>query len=140
MNDCGIEQELDPVTKKYALPNCLPMGPYNLLPGAATAALADDGDRHGCLAWLARRDAGTVAYVSFGTVAKLPPDELRELASGLEDSGAPTPGSSCRGRRRPPCCGTRLWVRSSRTPAGGLSPRAWPAACPWPAARSSATS
>lgn len=74
-----------------ALPNCLPMGPYHLLPGAAAAAaaLADDGDRHGCLAWLARRDAGTVAYVSFGTVAALPPDELRELASGLEDSGAP---------------------------------------------------
>jgi hypothetical protein len=30
----------------------------------------------------------------------------------------PTPGSSCRGRRRPPCCGTRPWARSSRTPAG----------------------
>ncbi|CAD6217248.1 unnamed protein product [Miscanthus lutarioriparius] len=68
-----------------ALPNSLPIGPYHLLPGAAAPA----DDPHGCLAWLAQRPAGTVAYVSFGTVAALPPDELRELASGLEASGAP---------------------------------------------------
>ncbi|KAL6657622.1 hypothetical protein ACP70R_005402 [Stipagrostis hirtigluma subsp. patula] len=69
-----------------ALPNCLPLGPYHLLPGAAPPA---DDDPHGCLAWLARHPAGAVAYVSFGTVAALPPDELRELAAGLEASGAP---------------------------------------------------
>lgn len=71
-----------------ALPNCLPIGPYHLLPGAA-ATQANDDDPHGCLAWLARRPAGSVAYVSFGTVAAPPPDELRELAAGLEASGAP---------------------------------------------------
>uniref|UniRef100_A0A0E0LH56 Glycosyltransferase n=1 Tax=Oryza punctata TaxID=4537 RepID=A0A0E0LH56_ORYPU len=72
-----------------ALPNCLPIGPYHLLPGAAVAAPNDDDDPHGCLAWLANRPAGSVAYVSFGTVAAPPPDELRELAAGLEASGAP---------------------------------------------------
>ncbi|KAL6856290.1 hypothetical protein ACP4OV_019092 [Aristida adscensionis] len=71
-----------------ALPNSLPFGPYHLLPGAAAAAPADD-DPNGCLPWLARHPAGTVAYVSFGTIAALPPDELRELAAGLEASGAP---------------------------------------------------
>ncbi|KAL6856297.1 hypothetical protein ACP4OV_019099 [Aristida adscensionis] len=71
-----------------ALPNSLPLGPYHLLPGAAAAAPGDD-DRHGCLAWLARHPAGAVAYVSFGTVASLPPEELRELAAGLEASGSP---------------------------------------------------
>ncbi|KAL5205483.1 hypothetical protein ABZP36_033692 [Zizania latifolia] len=68
-----------------ALPNCLPIGPYFLLPG--TSAAADD--THGCLAWLDGRPACSVAYVCFGTVASLPPDELRELASGLEATGAP---------------------------------------------------
>ncbi|KAF0909171.1 hypothetical protein E2562_032220 [Oryza meyeriana var. granulata] len=74
-----------------ALPNCLPIGPYHLLPGstAAAGAPADDDDPHGCLAWLANRPANSVAYVSFGTVAAPPPDELRELATGLEASGAP---------------------------------------------------
>jgi len=33
--------------------------------------------------------ARSVAYVSFGTVALPCPDELRELAAGLESSGAP---------------------------------------------------
>ncbi|XP_040381772.1 anthocyanidin 3-O-glucosyltransferase-like [Oryza brachyantha] len=72
-----------------ALPNCLPIGPYHFLPGAAVALAPDDDDPHGCLAWLADRPACSVAYVSFGTVAAPPPDELRELACGLEATGAP---------------------------------------------------
>ncbi|KAF8668663.1 hypothetical protein HU200_051842 [Digitaria exilis] len=74
-----------------ALPaTCLPIsiGPYHLLPGAATAAPPAQ-DPHGCLDWLARHPARAVAYVSFGTVATPQPDELRELAYGLEASGAP---------------------------------------------------
>jgi hypothetical protein len=71
-----------------ALPKCLPIavGPIHLLPGAAAPTAEDP---HGCLDWLARHPAGAVAYVSFGTVAAPPPDELRELAYGLEASGAP---------------------------------------------------
>lgn len=67
------------------LPNSLPIGPFHLIPGATAHA----EDPHGCLAWLDGRRSGTVVYVSFGTVAVPPPDELRELASGLESSGAP---------------------------------------------------
>lgn len=69
------------------LTNALPMGPFHLLPGATVVQAAED--RHGCLAWLDGRPSGTVVYVSFGTVAVPPPDELRELASGIEASGAP---------------------------------------------------
>ncbi|KAF0902012.1 hypothetical protein E2562_011838 [Oryza meyeriana var. granulata] len=84
---------LDPPTVTAALnavlPNCLPLGPYHLLaPATDTTAPADD-EPNGCLAWLDRRAPRTVAYVSFGTVASPRPDELRELAAGLEASGAP---------------------------------------------------
>ncbi|CAN6300411.1 unnamed protein product [Urochloa humidicola] len=69
------------------LPTCLPLGPYHLLlPTDSSAAAADP---HGCLAWLDRHPARAVAYVSFGTVASPRGDELRELAAGLEASGAP---------------------------------------------------
>ncbi|RLM54605.1 hypothetical protein C2845_PM10G05090 [Panicum miliaceum] len=86
---------LDPpdVTAALAetLPNCLPLGPYHLLlPKDTTDAAAPAaGDPHGCLAWLDAHPARSVAYVSFGTVASPRPDELRELAAGLESSGAP---------------------------------------------------
>ncbi|KAM0884955.1 hypothetical protein ACQ4PT_030655 [Festuca glaucescens] len=72
------------------LPNCLPLGPYHLLPGAESKSTDETpSDPHGCLAWLDRQPARSVAYVSFGTVASPRPDELRELAAGLEASGAP---------------------------------------------------
>nr|P14726.1 RecName: Full=Anthocyanidin 3-O-glucosyltransferase; AltName: Full=Bronze-1; AltName: Full=Flavonol 3-O-glucosyltransferase; AltName: Full=UDP-glucose flavonoid 3-O-glucosyltransferase [Hordeum vulgare]CAA33729.1 UDPglucose flavonol 3,0 glucosyl transferase [Hordeum vulgare subsp. vulgare] len=73
------------------LPNCLPLGPYHLLPGAEPTADTNEApaDPHGCLAWLDRRPARSVAYVSFGTNATARPDELQELAAGLEASGAP---------------------------------------------------
>ena len=82
---------LDPpeVTAALAeiLPNCLPFGPYHLLLPKDDGV--DTADPHGCLAWLDRHPARGVAYVSFGTVASPRPDELRELAAGLESSGSP---------------------------------------------------
>ncbi|CAN6241948.1 unnamed protein product [Urochloa humidicola] len=73
-----------------AIPNSLAIGPYHLLPDA-TAADAEAGDPHGCLAWLDRQPDRSVVYVSFGTVAAPPPDELCELAAGLEAGGASAP-------------------------------------------------
>ncbi|CAO2042072.1 unnamed protein product [Urochloa humidicola] len=70
-----------------AIPNGLAIGPYHFLPGAAGDAAA--GDPHGCIAWLDRQPDRSVVYVSFGTIAAPPPDELRELAAGLEAAGAP---------------------------------------------------
>lgn len=71
------------------LPNPLLLGPYHLLPAAQPAQDETPSDPHGCLAWLDRHPARTVVYIGFGTVAALRPEELRELAAGLETTGAP---------------------------------------------------
>jgi anthocyanidin 3-O-glucosyltransferase len=80
----------DDVTAALAaeLPECLPVGPFHLLP-----VTGDDteGDPYGCLAWLDSQPARAVVYVSFGTIisAWTRPEELHELAAGMEASGAP---------------------------------------------------
>ncbi|CAM0958977.1 unnamed protein product [Alopecurus aequalis] len=74
------------------LPSCLTVGPFHLLPG--TESPDTDGapaDPYGCLAWLDGHPARAVAYVSFGTIAleMTAPEELCELAYGLEAAGKP---------------------------------------------------
>jgi scopoletin glucosyltransferase len=44
-------------------------------------------DAEGCLRWLDCKPACSVVYVSFGTLAHFSPDEMRELARGLDLSG-----------------------------------------------------
>ncbi|WVZ69523.1 hypothetical protein U9M48_018296 [Paspalum notatum var. saurae] len=51
----------------------------------ANNGLSPDAD--GCLRWLDARPAGSVVYVSFGTLSHFSPPELRELARGLDLSG-----------------------------------------------------
>ncbi|XVF30439.1 hypothetical protein REPUB_Repub16aG0057600 [Reevesia pubescens] len=46
-------------------------------------------DSHGCLAWLDKQKPETVAYISFGSVATPPPNELVALAEALEASRVP---------------------------------------------------
>ncbi|XP_048540126.1 anthocyanin 3'-O-beta-glucosyltransferase-like [Triticum urartu] len=41
----------------------------------------------GCLLWLDAKPAGSVAYVAFGTQTSFSPEQLRELARGLDLSG-----------------------------------------------------
>jgi scopoletin glucosyltransferase len=45
-------------------------------------------DAEGCLRWLDSKPAGSVVYVSFGTLTHFSLDEMRELARGLDLSGA----------------------------------------------------
>ncbi|XP_047061243.1 scopoletin glucosyltransferase-like isoform X2 [Lolium rigidum] len=45
-------------------------------------ALSPDAD--GCLRWLDGKPAGSVVYVSFGTLSNFSPDELRQVARGLD--------------------------------------------------------
>ncbi|KAM0918699.1 hypothetical protein ACQ4PT_008678 [Festuca glaucescens] len=52
---------------------------HELEPDNALSLEAD-----GCLLWLDAKPAGSVVYVSFGTLANFSPDELRELARGLD--------------------------------------------------------
>ncbi len=46
-------------------------------------------DATGCLAWLDQKKPSSVAYISFGTLAPLPPNEFVSLAEALEASGVP---------------------------------------------------
>lgn len=48
-----------------------------------------DSDATGCLSWLDEQRVLSVAYISFGTVATPPPNELIALAEALEESGIP---------------------------------------------------
>ncbi|KDP35970.1 hypothetical protein JCGZ_09942 [Jatropha curcas] len=46
-------------------------------------------DATGCLSWLDTQKTMSVAYISFGTVVGIPPNEIRELANALEESKMP---------------------------------------------------
>ncbi|KAA8535493.1 hypothetical protein F0562_030496 [Nyssa sinensis] len=81
-------EELDPaITKdlKSKFPYFLNVGPFNL----TSPPLSSNLDEHGCIPWLDKQKAASVAYIAFGTVATLPPHELVALAEALETSGTP---------------------------------------------------
>ncbi|VAH99060.1 unnamed protein product [Triticum turgidum subsp. durum] len=54
---------------------------------AGRGASAPSPDADGCVRWLDAKPAGSVVYVSFGTLASFSPAELRQLARGLDLSG-----------------------------------------------------
>ncbi|XP_048568313.1 scopoletin glucosyltransferase-like [Triticum urartu] len=53
--------------------------------GAVAGALSPDAA--GCLRWLDAKTASSVVYVSFGTMTNFSPEQMRELARGLDLSG-----------------------------------------------------
>jgi hydroquinone glucosyltransferase len=66
-------------------PPVYPVGPITRRP-ATTAA--DDGDASGCVEWLDAQPERSVLFVSFGSGGALSAAQTRELARGLELSGA----------------------------------------------------
>ncbi|KAJ4847912.1 hypothetical protein Tsubulata_011746 [Turnera subulata] len=50
---------------------------------------SSDTDASGCLSWLDTQKPLSVAYISFGTVASVPPEEINELAEALEECKVP---------------------------------------------------
>ncbi|CAI9098570.1 OLC1v1035240C1 [Oldenlandia corymbosa var. corymbosa] len=46
-------------------------------------------DELGCLSWLDSRETASVAYISFGTFLRPPPDELLALAEAIEEKQIP---------------------------------------------------
>lgn len=85
INSC---EELHPTIthdlKTKLPPKVLCVGPYNLMfPSSSSTPSLDESN---CLVWLDQQEANSVAYVSFGSVARPSPSEIFALAQGLEAS------------------------------------------------------
>nr|QTU90759.1 flavonoid 3-O-galactosyltransferase [Epimedium koreanum] len=65
---------------------CLPIGPLTFL--SPPSSDPTNGPT-GCISWLDSHEQETVAYISFGTFATPPPNELAALAEAVEDSNTP---------------------------------------------------
>ncbi|XP_059636915.1 anthocyanidin 3-O-galactosyltransferase F3GT1-like [Cornus florida] len=81
-------EDLDPTLikdLKSKFPKFLNVGPFNL----TSPPPRSNTDEHGCLAWLDKQKAKSVAYIGFGTVATPSPKEIVALAEALEASGTP---------------------------------------------------
>ncbi|KAL0383519.1 UNVERIFIED_CONTAM: Zeatin O-glucosyltransferase [Sesamum calycinum] len=59
------------------------IGPFNPL---EPTGKRPDGPRHECLKWLDKQEPKSVLLVSFGTTTSLPDEQIKELATGLEES------------------------------------------------------
>ncbi|PIA37060.1 hypothetical protein AQUCO_03100072v1 [Aquilegia coerulea] len=78
--ECPIIKDL-----KSKIKICLAVGPLTVV----SPSLSDSEDPHGCLSWLDDKSIASVAYISFGTKATPPLQELVALADGLEASEVP---------------------------------------------------
>ncbi|KAM7270704.1 hypothetical protein ACFE04_029918 [Oxalis oulophora] len=85
-------QELYPsallIDLKSKFSKLLNVGFLTLAVQPSTQLLGEE-DSTGCLSWLDEHKPLSVAYISFGTVATLPPSEIVELAEALEITGVP---------------------------------------------------
>ncbi|KAA8517143.1 hypothetical protein F0562_017436 [Nyssa sinensis] len=59
------------------------IGPFNLV---ATSNDKNSNQRHKSLEWLDKQAPNSVIFVSFGTITSLTDDQIKELATGLEQS------------------------------------------------------
>ncbi|KAI4296453.1 hypothetical protein L6164_036409 [Bauhinia variegata] len=88
----GFYEELDPPLfvedMKSKLQSLLYVGFLTVTPPLPPAP-PSISDGNGCLPWLDKHSAKSVAYVSFGTTVAPPPHELVAVAEALEESGVP---------------------------------------------------
>ncbi|NP_001267832.1 Anthocyanidin 3-O-glucosyltransferase 2-like [Vitis vinifera] len=80
-------EELEPIVTndpKSKLQKVLAVGPFDL---SSPPQLILDAS--GCLPWLDNKKEASVAYVSFGSIATPPPNEIVALAEALEATGIP---------------------------------------------------
>lgn len=86
-------EEMDPTLVnhlKLKLNNFVNIGPFNLLSSPPPTPGPDpDPDPSGCLPWLDKQEAASVAYICFGTVITPPPQEVVAVAEALEATGGP---------------------------------------------------
>ncbi|KAK1575664.1 hypothetical protein Q3G72_007380 [Acer saccharum] len=81
----GVEGSEDELLKFIpGMSKLLNVGPFNLISPPPKIP-----DTNGCLPWLDRQKPSSVAYIGFGSVAMLSPDELKAMAEVLEASRVP---------------------------------------------------
>ncbi|XP_039142147.1 flavonol 3-O-glucosyltransferase-like [Dioscorea cayenensis subsp. rotundata] len=80
----GLDPTLD-TQFQTKFKRCHNIMPFSLL----SSKLSEVNDKHCCLAWLDSQVAGSVVYISFGSSALPPKEELVEIAEGLQASGTP---------------------------------------------------
>ncbi|XWS47945.1 hypothetical protein CRYUN_Cryun13aG0029600 [Craigia yunnanensis] len=80
--------ELAPSALKL-IPKVLPIGPLLASNHSGSFAGSFWPEDSTCLSWLDKQTAGSVIYVAFGSIAIFSPQQLDELALGLELSGHP---------------------------------------------------
>ncbi|CAM0870717.1 unnamed protein product [Alopecurus aequalis] len=80
--------ELDRIRREVNVPFVLAAGPLHKLSTRSTGSslLQQDGT---CIEWLDTQAAGSVLYVSFGSLASMDSGDLSEVAWGLANSGQP---------------------------------------------------
>ncbi|KAM0859617.1 hypothetical protein ACQ4PT_047076 [Festuca glaucescens] len=80
--------ELDRIRREVDVAVVLAAGPLHKLSTRGTGSSLLQQDRS-CIEWLDRQAAGSVLYVSFGSLASMDSGELSEVAWGLANSGQP---------------------------------------------------
>ncbi|EOY22031.1 UDP-Glycosyltransferase superfamily protein, putative [Theobroma cacao] len=80
--------ELDASALKL-VPNILPIGPLHARNYMGTFAGNFWPEDSICISWLDQQTAGSVIYVAFGSTGKFSPQQVDELALGLELTGHP---------------------------------------------------
>ncbi|XP_059633134.1 flavonol 3-O-glucosyltransferase F3GT2-like [Cornus florida] len=81
-------EEIDPTVTndlKSKLQMVLNVGPFAL----TSPPPLPNSDTNGCISWLDKHEAASVAYLSFGTMATPPPNELIALGEALKAKGVP---------------------------------------------------
>ncbi|XP_058109375.1 UDP-glycosyltransferase 76B1-like [Magnolia sinica] len=80
------ETALEKIRQDFPIP-FFPIGPlHKYSSGSSSSLLQHD---HSCIFWLDKQAAGSVIYVSFGSLASMVKKEVEEIAWGLANSGQP---------------------------------------------------
>lgn len=88
LNTC-YELETEAIKSLEARCPVYTVGPLFLSTGEKQATSEDDLPRNDCLTWLDAQAPRSVLYVCFGTLADFSPEQMKELALGLENSQQP---------------------------------------------------
>ncbi|KAL2632423.1 hypothetical protein R1flu_017109 [Riccia fluitans] len=84
--ECKILVRNTAVEKKGETKKIYTVGPLFPLKSEGARSTADDPERHPCMKFLDGQADSSVLFVAFGSVWELPPEQMQEIAFGLEGS------------------------------------------------------